>query len=423
MTGQEAIAYIHSRFGVGKKRGMHNLEILLGMLGNPQERFHALHVAGTNGKGSVCTYLQSALSAQGYRTGAYTSPYLQSYHERICVDAVPVSDDDLGAAVAQVRAAVEQMEARGLGAPTEFEVGTATAFVHFARAGVDYAVVEVGIGGRHDVTNIIKPKVGVIVSIGLDHVKILGDTVEQIAYEKAGIAKPGVPLVVYPQCGSVMAVIDYCAQAAGTTVTRVLPGAVHVLRQDRFGATFCVDGFEPEISIFLPGDHQVYNAATALAALLALRDQGAALSDDAIVRGFEAARWHGRLEWVRPDVLIDGAHNCQGAAALADYLQTYLPDEDIALVCGVLRDKDYPQIARQLARFARSACVIAPDSHRALGADDFAAELARCGVAVRTFDGFDQAFAAASGTVTVVAGSLYLAGEARTALMARSQPG
>jgi len=417
MTGQEAIAYIHSRFGAGKKQGLKNLTALLSLLGDPHKKVKMLHVAGTNGKGSVCTYLQSVLSAQGYKTGAYTSPYLQYYNERVSVDGVPVSDDDLGAVVSQVKAAVDHMEANGLGNPTEFEVGTAVAFAHFARAKCDYAVIEVGIGGRHDVTNIITPEVAVIVSIGLDHVKILGDTPEQIAYEKAGIAKPGVPLVVYPQTGAVQAVIDYCAMAADAPVVRVMPGKIHVNEQTRFGAKFVSDDFAREITIHLPGDHQVFNAATALYALIALREKGTALSDDAIVRGFDAARWHGRLEWVRENVLIDGAHNEQGARALADYMEKYLSGANIALVCGVLRDKAFSDIAAHFARFAKSACVIAPDSYRAMEAGEFADVLREKGVAVTPYPDFASAYAAAQGDFIVIAGSLYLAGEARTAIL------
>ena len=418
MNGQEAIAYIHSLYGMGKKEGLSNTRMLMRLLGGPERRLKMVHVAGTNGKGSTCAMLESMLRAQGYKTGLYTSPYLQFYNERIRINFKPVSDEVLARAVERVKTAADYMRDCGLGRPTEFEVGTATAFCVFEQEQVDYAVIEVGLGGRLDPTNVITPLVSVITSISLDHTKILGQTREAIAREKAGIAKPGVPLVVYRQATEILSAIEQAAQLAGAPV--YVADAPYQVSLDAHGAVFDYKSFT-RVRINLPGAHQTLNAATALEAALQLRAQGVALADKPVRAGLRHCVWPGRLEWIGDNVLIDGAHNPNGAAALGEFISRHLPGCPIALVCGILRDKDYEGIVSRLAPRVEKAFTVSPESHRALDKDELAAVFERHGTPAQSCGSVSEAielarsFAGGSGCV-LIAGSLYLAGEARSLL-------
>lgn len=418
MNGQEAIAYIHSLYGMGKKVGLQNSLMLLRLLGDPHRRLKMVHVAGTNGKGSTCAMLESMLREQGYKTGLYTSPYLQVYNERIRINFKPVPGRVLARAVERVKAAADYMRACGLGAPTEFEVGTATAFCVFDDQKVDYAVIEVGLGGRFDPTNVITPLVSVITSVSLDHTKILGDTREAIAREKAGIAKPGVPLVVYRQATEIIGAIKQTAEIVGAPVF-VADAPNHVVL-DSHGANFDYKEFT-HLRINLPGSHQTINAATALEAVRFLRERGVELSDRAVRTGLRHCVWPGRLEWIGENILIDGAHNPNGAAALAEFVSRHLSDRTVAMVCGVLRDKDHQGIISRLAPCVKKVFTVSPDSHRALEQELLAKEFEALGTlavgceSVRA--AIDEAldFVGEDGVV-LIAGSLYLAGEARTLL-------
>jgi dihydrofolate synthase/folylpolyglutamate synthase len=423
MDGKQAIEYIHSFYGMGKKEGLENGFALMELLGSPHMSLKCIHVAGTNGKGSMCAYIESVLRAQGYKTGLYTSPYLQKYNERIRVDGRPIADEDLAAAVSKVQTAVDVLHERDI-RPTEFEVGTATAFLWFHMAGVDYAVIEVGLGGRLDPTNIITPLISVIGSIGIDHEKILGETVEQIAAEKAGIIKPGVPVIMYPQSEGVREVVEETAQRNGSSFIYVDKAAIKNAKIDLRGASYSYAGFNIRINI--PGKHQVLNSVTALQALLALREMGGggpAIGDSAILGGFEKAFWPGRLEWAAENVIIDGAHNPQGAKALADYVREFLPGRKIALIFGVQQQKPYEGMAEEFAAVADAVFTVEPDSHRALPSQELADIMQAKGVGSKRCDGLAQAldeargFAGGEGCI-VIAGSLYLAGEARTLLNA-----
>jgi len=416
-SGAQAIEYVHSFYGLGKKEGMSNGNQLMALLGDPISRLKCIHVAGTNGKGSTCSFLDSVLRTQGYKTGLYTSPYLQVYNERIRINGKPIEDDFLAVAADKVRIAIEYMHANELGKPTEFEVGTAIAFTAFDLAGVDYAVIEVGLGGRLDPTNIITPMLSVIAHIGLDHVKILGDTIEQIAWEKAGIIKEGVPVVAYDQEPSVMKVFEDTAKEKHSKYIPLDFAKIENLKMDERGACFGFEGFD-NIRINLPGEHQVHNAATAVKALLAVRELGVEISDENLLRGIQNAVWPGRLEWMG-NILLDGAHNSQGVAALKAYTDKYLSGREVALVTGVLRDKDYLVMAPMFADMAKKFFLITPDSHKALSADDLTNVYENLGVKTEICDSVEKAIDLALKSITsdgvvVIAGSLYLVGEART---------
>ncbi len=401
---EDAIAYIHAAHENGKKNDLANMRLLLARLGNPEARFPALHVTGTNGKGSVCALLNAALQCSGYRTGLYTSPFLQRYNERMRIDGAPIPNARLAALLDTVAPHIEALRAEGV-CPTEFEIGTALAFTYFAEENVDIAVVEVGLGGRLDPTNVLIPRVCAIASIGLDHTRVLGDTIEAIAGEKAGIAKPGVPLVL---------------SAQGPESARAVVRA----RCEAVCAPFHVtDDAATVPTVGLQGAHQAYNAALAARVLHVLVEQGWRVPDEAIAEGFRRARWPGRLEWVggKPPLLMDGAHNPEGARALAAYVAS-LPRVRTAMLLGMLMDKDWPEMARTLAPLADAVVTVSPDNYRALDAGALAKAVGEQGVPAEAAAALPDALARArelagpSGRV-VAAGSLYLIGSLRTLVL------
>jgi dihydrofolate synthase/folylpolyglutamate synthase len=344
----------------------------------------------------------AALAEAGHAVGLYTSPHLVRFNERIQVRGVPVDDAALARAVDDVRAACPWHE-RGDEADrlTYFEFATLAGLVHFARAGIDVAVVEVGLGGRFDATTAVSPKVTAVARIGLDHTQLLGDTVEQIAFEKAGIFKPGIPAVVH---------------------AHQPPGALETLRAEaaRRGAPLVVAAAGWDGPVALRGAHQRGNAALAAAALRQLARAGVPVGEEAIARGIATARWPGRLEEVG-GVLLDGAHNPDGAAALAAALTALHPARPVELVFGVLADKDHLAMLRALVPAARRLHLVAPATPRARPAADVHREALALGADADLHGDLADALAcarraAADGALVCVAGSLYLVGEARALL-------
>jgi dihydrofolate synthase/folylpolyglutamate synthase len=395
-------AYLDALQPLAMRFGLERMERALDGLGHPERCYPVLHVGGTNGKGSTCAMAAAALAAAGHRVGLYTSPHLQAFNERIQVAGAPIDDGDLARAIDEVRAACPWHEAGPGGERlTYFEFATLAALVHFARARVSVAVLEVGLGGRFDATNAVLPRVAAVARIGLDHTQLLGDTVEAIAREKAGIFKPGVPAVAH------------AVQP---------PGALEVLRAEaaRRGAPFQVAPASYAGPLALRGPHQQGNAGLAAAALRLLAGAGVPVPEEAIARGLAAARWPGRLEEVA-GVLLDGAHNPDGAAALAAALPALHPGRPVELVLGVLADKDAAGIVDALRPAVRRMHVVAPASPRALGAEALR-DLARArGAEADAHAGLADALACArraagAGGLVCVAGSLYLVGEARAAL-------
>jgi dihydrofolate synthase/folylpolyglutamate synthase len=383
--------------------GLERVERALAALGHPERAYPVLHVAGTNGKGSTCAMAAAALRAAGHRVGLYTSPHLVRFHERIQVDGAPIPDAALAERIDEVRRACPWHDAGGEDRLTYFEFATLLGLLHLARARVDVAVVEVGLGGRFDATNAVLPRVAAVARINLDHTQLLGDTVEQIAFEKAGIFKPGVPAVAH---------------------AHQPPGALETLRAEaaRKGAPFVVAAADWAGPIALAGPHQRGNAGLAAAALRQLHRAGVSVPEEAIARGIATARWPGRLEEVG-GVLLDGAHNPDGAAALAAALAALHPGRPIELVFGVLSDKDHAGMLRALAGAARRVHVVAPATPRARPAADVRALARSLGLDADVHGAVADALAcarraAADGALVCVAGSLYLVGEARALLAA-----
>ena len=398
----DPLDYLQRLQPLAMRFGLERMERALAALGHPERRYPVLHVAGTNGKGSTCAMAAAALRAAGHRVGLYTSPHLVRFHERIVVDGAPIADGALAARVEEVRRACPwHEEGREDERLTYFEFATLLGLLEFAIERVDVAVVEVGLGGRWDATNAVAPAVTAVARIGLDHTQLLGDTVELVAREKAGIFKPGVPAVVH-------------ADQPG--------GALEVLREEavRRGAPFTVAPAAWDGPIGLAGPHQRTNAALAAAALRALDARGVRAPEDAIAEGIARARWPGRLEEVG-GVLLDGAHNPQGAAALADGLRALHPGRPVELVFGVLADKDHAGMLTALAPAVRRVHVLAPNSPRARPAADVEALARSLGVAADVHPDLADALACARRAATdaglvCVAGSLYLVGEARERL-------
>lgn len=451
---KSAIEKIGEFHRFGSVLGLTRMNELMKRLGNPEKELKCIHVAGTNGKGSVCRFIYSALRANGYSTGIYTSPYLTVFNERIELDGEYISDDDLETYTEEVLAKVSEMTADGLDSPTEFEVITAVAFLYFARKGCDYAVMEVGLGGRGDSTNIIeKPLVSVITSISYDHTDRLGNTLAEIAREKAGIIKPGAPVVMNVDTEEAAKEIARTAYKNGCVLHDVSGIKCVNVENDITGSTF--DAFIGEtdyndMKISMLGKHQIENALTALTALEVLRrKRDIKVERSRLYKGFEEAKNIGRFEimpasvWQTseaegrfestevteaegrlPAVILDGAHNEAGAAALAETLKTYFPGSRILAVTGVLSDKAADKITESLCGVCESFIATEPGNERKLDAALLAdmiekkgkpclikkkpAEAMKTALEKGKKEGFDA---------VLFAGSLYLIGELRGILL------
>ena len=426
LNADAAIAWIHGEGNARKpsqKSGLHNIRVLMRRLGDPQNSLRMIHVAGTNGKGSVCAYTERCLREAGYHTGLYTSPYLCRYNERIKYDGISIPDEDLIRLSGRVKRETDALAEKGIYATT-FEIGTALAFLYFAEKHVDCAVIEAGIGGRLDSTNIIMPCLSVICSISRDHTSILGDTLTSIAYEKAGIIKDGIPCAVYPIKEEAISVIRTCARLRGSWLLETGSIPTNIQREDMRGscAEYTLEGFGTiTAKIPLVGAHQIRNARLALGGLSLIRHIFPKLDKAAMERGIAATKWPGRLEWTDEQTLIDGAHNPEGASSLAAYINTFLGGRKRILVTGMMKDKQVDVCADILAQTFDNVIATRVDYPRAAGTGDIAALYAKHGCTCLEVPSISKAIERARALmgrdgVTVIAGSLYVAGEARLML-------
>lgn len=370
----DPIAYINTPRWQESRYGLDRTRELLSLLGDPQDGLRFVHVAGTNGKGSVCALIESALRHAGYKTGLFTSPYIKEFEERIRVCGRNISKGDLAEVTLDVKAAAESMEDH----PTEFELMTAVAFLHFARQGCDIVVAEVGLGGRLDSTNVIdEPEVSVIARIGLDHTDILGTTLSEIAREKAGIVKEGCPVVSWPQDLNAMREVEMRAAERGAHLEVPDFSALSVQSAPSESDPFWEFSYRGTngLRIALLGAYQPRNAVVALEALRALRElRGWDIAEEAIRDGFESAVWSGRFEIVgrNPLFVVDGGHNAQGAAVLAETLEKIFPGVRPVFLVGVLEDKDYPEMLESILPLGSGFVCITPSNPRALPAEKLA---------------------------------------------------
>lgn len=365
----DPIAYINDRSWHTSRMGLDRIRELLDRLGNPQNKLRFVHVAGTNGKGSTCAFVAQVLQQAGYRTGLFTSPYIIEFAERIRVNGENISADDLMQVTLAVREQAEEMEDH----PTEFELMTAVALVHFVQQACDIAILEVGMGGRLDSTNVIPcPEVCAITPIALDHTDILGDTLHAIAGEKAAIIKPGATVVCAHQDPEAQAVIQQQVEECGCELY-----CVDVDMLQGTPGCFSYRAYE-DLSIGLLGSYQPENAAMAIEIIEALRSRGFVIADEALREGLRTTSWPGRFQVVaqHPTFIVDGGHNIQGAEALKSSLEQAFPGKRPVFLMGVLADKDYQSMLRVVVPLAHSFVCIQPPSPRALAAANLAEAIA-----------------------------------------------
>lgn len=419
MTAEEAIAYIESFQWQAHAPGLGRIRTLLAALGDPQKKLRFVHVAGTDGKGSTCACVAAVLQAAGYRVGLNTSPHLVHFHERISVNGAYISDEDLAELTGQIRPAAEAMEE----APTEFELILALALLYFVRCRCEIVVLEVGMGGALDASNVIDPpEVAVITAMGMDHVKELGPTLADIARAKAGIIKPGGAVVSYGGVPEADAVIRSACAERGAQLREVDFSRLCIREQDLDGTMFDCRPYG-RIHLALLGAYQPKNALTAITALEVLREKGWNIPDAALAEGLHKVRWPGRFERLRrnPDFLLDGAHNAHGMAAAAESLRVCFPRGNVVFLVGVMADKDVPAMMELLAPLAKAFVAVRPHHARAMDEEVLGALLRPLGRPVlectSVEEGVRQAelLAGASGAVCAL-GSLYFSGDVRRAV-------
>lgn len=371
MNYEEARNYLDQVSKGGSALGLDNMRELLNRLGNPQDRLKFIHIAGTNGKGSVLAYLSTILTEAGYRTGRYISPVLFSYREKIQVDEKMIGREDLARLTAAVKEAAEDMKKKHTGEPTIFEVETALAFLYFAEQNCDIVVLETGLGGALDATNVITTSVlEVIASVSMDHMDFLGDTLDKIALQKAGIIKPHTRVVSALQKPEAMEVIEETCRKQECVLNTADPGQVTDISHGYDRQKFSYKQWK-DMEISLMGSYQLTNAALALEAVDSLRNLGYRLEDQAVYRGMKRAVWRGRFTVIsrEPVIVMDGAHNPAAAEELKKSLELYFPDKKLFYIFGMFRDKDYKKVTEITAPLADHIITVeTPDNPRALSA-------------------------------------------------------
>lgn len=415
MTYSEAVDYIETQGWSTTRLGLSRTRELLQRLGNPQKKLRFVHVAGSNGKGSCCAMTASVLRAAGLTTGLYISPHLVDFCERMSVNGQEISHEELAEITARVAGEADAMEDH----PSQFELSTAIAMLFFREKNCDIVVLEVGMGGRLDSTNAIDaPEVAVIMNIGLEHTEYLGNTLPEIAAQKAGIIKPGCSAVFYGNVPEVLEVICDTCDKCGVNLRTADFDSLSVKTASFSGQTFIYKG--REYFIPLAGAHQAKNAAVVLEIVSALRERGFSISEEAVRAGLGKAVWPARGELLSesPFFLLDGGHNPQCASVLSAMLKEYLPGEEVVFLIGLLRDKDRKTILETLSPVAASFICLTPESDRAMPAEELAAEIRQeTGKSAVACDSVSSGIALALGTdeKVVAFGSLYLAGYIRTA--------
>jgi dihydrofolate synthase/folylpolyglutamate synthase len=421
MTYNEAITYIHSINWSFCKPGLERIKNLCEKLGNPQDSLKFVHVAGTNGKGSFCSMLDSILREAGYKVGLFTSPYISEFNERIRFNGENISNEDLIEVTEYVRPIADAMEDK----PTEFELITAIGFEYFKRKGCDTVILEAGLGGRLDSTNIIKtPILSVITGIALEHTEILGNTVEKIAAEKAGIIKAGVPVIFGGNDEAAGRVIAQKALEMGSSYEKVDRSSLKIEKADLDGSVFSFNQ-RSSLKISLLGTYQTYNAANVLTAVDVLQKNGYDISENAIKIGLSKAKWSARFEIIskNPLVIYDGAHNPQGVDNAVKSVLQYFEGERVCIISGVMKDKDYTYMAERISSVAHKVFTVTPDNPRSLDAKEYAKVFSKLSIDSEGYSTIDKAAEAAvkyckdNGKALVCLGSLYMYADVKAAIL------
>ena len=376
MTYDEALLYLDSRKNLGSRPGLATIYALLKQMGNPEQNLKVIHIAGTNGKGSVGSMLSSVLSKVGYRVGFFSSPALFNVREMIRLNGVEISEEKLAKALTAARKGAEVIEEQEGLLATEFEVMTGAAYLFFAQQNCDYAVIECGMGGALDATNVNhKTAVSVLTRIDYDHTGFLGDSLSCITKNKCGILRSGRPVVVYPeQEAEVLQTILAESKAKEATLHVADKKALQIKEITPTGSYFTYGNY-PNVFLSLCGRHQIYNAITAIEVIMALKEQGVFIAEDAVYQGLANAKWLGRFEILsqEPPVILDGAHNPNGVKAFADALQKTYPDRSFIGVVGMLRDKDVAKCLKMLSEVCETLVLTTVQNPRSIAVEELAA--------------------------------------------------
>lgn len=419
MLYEEARVYLDSVSKYGSVLGLDSIKNLLEELENPQKELTFIHIAGTNGKGSILAYLSTILTEAGYRTGRYISPTVIGYLERFQIDGTFMEEEELARLTCHVKAAVERLVEKGQPSPTVFEIETAIAFLYFKESGCDFVVLESGLGGLMDATNVIEnPKLCVFASVSMDHIGVLGNTLEEIARDKAGIIKSGSEVVTGRQQPCVKEVLEETARAKGCRITIAEPEEIRVLEQSLEVQKFSYGEFET-MEIHLAGQHQIENAVTVLEAVRALRRQGVRIEEEAVRKGLERTKWPGRLMALgrHPLVIADGAHNEDAVRRLAENLDIYLKGKKVTAVLGVFKDKEYEKMIGIMTPYLDYVYAIdLPNRDRTLAKEELCEVLAKYGICAEQAVHIEQALVqakkrAGKDGVVLAFGSLSYLGE------------
>ncbi|KRQ87234.1 Folylpolyglutamate synthase [Caloramator mitchellensis] len=425
MKYDEAINYIENVGKFGMNLGLERIRRLCELMGNPQDNLKFIHIAGTNGKGSTSAFVSSILEEEGYKVGVYTSPYIERFTERIRINKDEISEVDVVKYIELIIPLIERIVKEGFENPTEFEIITALAFKYFYDKKVDFVVLEVGLGGRYDATNVVNPLVSVITTISYDHMNVLGDTLDKIAYEKAGIIKPNKPLVLYPQMEEARDVIINVANQNNSKIYFVESLIPKINQNSVDGIKFNISGYKEykNLHINLLGEHQVYNSLTSIMTIEALRDLGINISNKSIYEGLKNAKWPGRFEILNknPYIVLDGGHNIQGIESLVKSVKHYFEGSKVKIVVGMLKDKEYIKMIEMLFKASDEFITVTPDSPRALKSyelRDIIISYGKNAIAAKDVEeavkmGLDLV---KGNDVLLFCGSLYMIGHARSIL-------
>ncbi|MFW2489038.1 bifunctional folylpolyglutamate synthase/dihydrofolate synthase [Clostridium chromiireducens] len=425
MTYNEAMNYITSVGRFGSNYGLERTLRILELLGNPQKKLKLIHIAGTNGKGSTTAMISKMLRGFGYKVGMYTSPYLQEFEERIQINGENINKSVLVKLLEEVKRAIDKVVEEGYEHPTEFEIITALMFLHFYKEEVDYGVIEVGLGGRLDSTNVLTPIVSVITSISFDHTNILGNNLKDIAKEKAGIIKENKPVILYPQEQEVEEVVSRVAREKNSKVFNVIKesGKLIDINYEDFNQIVEVKTERNTYNINFPllGEHQILNLSVAINAIEVLCDEEKIEIDRNIIeKSLEDVKWIGRLEVLskKPSIVIDGAHNIDGIKALRKNISKYFKFNKIYLLLGILADKQVKEMIEVITPIAEKVYALTPHSERAELSEDLKKEILKYNPNTIAIENYEEAFSLVLKEVgeqdlILISGSLYMIGDMR----------
>ncbi|NKF08363.1 bifunctional folylpolyglutamate synthase/dihydrofolate synthase [Clostridium gasigenes] len=427
MKYEDAMKYITEVGNFGSNYGLKRTFRLLELLGNPQNKIKLIHIAGTNGKGSTTAMISKILMGNGYKVGMYTSPFLEEFEERIQINRVNIPKEKLANLMDELKIAVDKVIEEGYNHPTEFEIITCLMFLYFYKENIDFGVIEVGLGGRLDSTNVITPIISIITSISYDHTNILGNTLTKISREKSGIIKECVPVVIFPQEEEVLKVIkSKCKElnAPLHIINEIDSELIEILQEEKPYQKVKIKGIKAEYNIKLPllGEHQILNLSLAIKAIELLeKNKKVKISKEILEKSLEDVCWNGRLEVMKksPLVVLDGAHNIQGITTLKQNIEKYFKYKNIYLILGILADKDVEEMIKVITPMAKEVYAVTPNSIRAELAEDLKNEVLKYNENCIAFEKYEYALnkaleIAKEDDIIVACGSLYMVGGMRT---------